>query len=188
MAEREEKKRAMELAIAQIEKQFGKGSIMKLGATEAPPDVPVIPSGSLGLDLALGTGGLPRGRVIEIFGPESSGKTTLMLHTIAEAQKTGGTAAFIDAEHALDLTYAEKLGVNTADLLAGVRLRHQQVGGVDAQLLGVSQVQRMLRVDEGGRAAGLLGLRNRMQHERGLPGRLRTKDLNDAAAWQPARA
>src|SRR5436853_4613654 len=108
----------MELAIAQIEKQFGKGSIMKLGDTEAPPpDVPVIPSGSLGLDLALGTGGLPRGRVIEIYGPESSGKTTLMLHTIAEAQKTGGTAAFIDAEHALDLTYAEKLGVNTADLL-----------------------------------------------------------------------
>src|SRR2546428_4864432 len=118
MAEREEKKRAMELAIAQIEKQFGKGSIMKLGDTEAPPpDVLVIPSGSLGLDLALGTGGLPRGRVIEIFGPESSVKTTLMLHTIAEAQKTGGTAAFIDAEHALDLTYAEKLGVNTADLL-----------------------------------------------------------------------
>src|SRR2546422_719355 len=112
MAEREEKKRAMELAIAQIEKQFGKGSIMKLGDTEdPPPDVPVIPSGSLGLDLALGTGGLPRGRVIEIFGPESSGKTTLMLHTIAEAQKTGGTAAFIDAEHALDLTYAEKIGV-----------------------------------------------------------------------------
>src|SRR5256714_2981867 len=117
MAEREEKKRAMELAIAQIEKQFGKGSIMKLGAAEAPPDVPVIPSGSLGLDLALGTGGLPRGRVIEIFGPESSGKTTLMLHVIAEAQKAGGTAAFIDAEHALDLTYAKKLGVQTDDLL-----------------------------------------------------------------------
>src|SRR5712691_11380285 len=104
MAERAEKKRAMELAIAQIEKQFGKGSIMRLGATEAPPDVPVIPSGSLGLDLALGTGGIPRGRVIEIFGPESSGKTTLMLHTIAEAQKAGGTAAFIDAEHALEIT------------------------------------------------------------------------------------
>src|SRR5881398_959640 len=117
MAEREEKKRAMELAIAQIEKQFGKGSIMKLGTAEIPADVPVIPTGSLGLDLALGVGGLPRGRVIEIFGPESSGKTTLMLHTIAEAQKAGGTAAFIDAEHALDLTYAEKLGVNTADLL-----------------------------------------------------------------------
>src|SRR2546428_296663 len=118
MAEREEKKRAMELAIAQIEKQFGKGSIMKLGATEAPPpDVPVIPSGVVGLARAPGTGGSPRGRVIEIFGPESAGKTTLMLPTIAEAQKTGGTAAFIDAEHALDLTYAEKLGVNTAELL-----------------------------------------------------------------------
>ena len=117
MAERDEKKRAMELAIAQIEKQFGKGSIMKLGTAEVPADVPVIPTGSLGLDLALGVGGLPRGRVIEIYGPESSGKTTLMLHTIAEAQKAGGTAAFIDAEHALDLGYAEKLGVNTADLL-----------------------------------------------------------------------
>src|SRR5436853_1210224 len=108
----------MELAIAQIEKQFGKGSIMKLGDTEAPPpDVPVIPSGSLGLDLALGIGGLPRGRVIEIYGPESSGKTTLTLHVIAEAQKAGGTAAFIDAEHALDLSYAERLGVNSAELL-----------------------------------------------------------------------
>ncbi len=117
MAERDEKKRAMELAIAQIEKQFGKGSIMKLGTAEIPTDVPVIPTGSLGLDLALGVGGLPRGRVIEIYGPESSGKTTLMLHTIAESQKNGGTAAFIDAEHALDLGYAEKLGVNTADLL-----------------------------------------------------------------------
>src|SRR5213594_534045 len=117
MAEREEKKRAMELAIAQIEKQFGKGSIMKLGATEAPPDVPVIPSGSLGLDLALGVGGLPRGRVIEIFGPESSGKTTLALQVIAEAQKTGGMAAFVDAEHALDAQYAQKLGVDLENLL-----------------------------------------------------------------------
>src|SRR6266568_1890384 len=91
---------------------------MKLGDTEAPPpDVPVIPSGSLGLDLALGIGGLPRGRVIEIYGPESSGKTTLTLHVIAEAQKAGGTAAFIDAEHALDLSYAERLGVNSAELL-----------------------------------------------------------------------
>ena len=117
MAERDEKKRAMDLAIAQIEKQFGKGSIMKLGTAEIPTDVSVIPTGSLGLDLALGIGGVPRGRVIEIYGPESSGKTTLMLHTIAEAQKTGGAAAFIDAEHALDLGYAEKLGVNTAELL-----------------------------------------------------------------------
>jgi len=117
MAERDEKKRALELAVAQIEKQFGKGSIMKLGTAEAPSDVPTIPTGSLGLDLALGVGGLPRGRVVEVFGPESSGKTTLMLHAIAEAQKAGGTAAFVDAEHALDLGYAEKLGVNTTDLL-----------------------------------------------------------------------
>src|SRR6266516_628224 len=136
MAEREEKKRAMELAIAQIEKQFGKGSIMKLGATEAPPpDVPVIPSGSLGLDLALGTGGLPRCRVIEIYGPESSGKTTLMLHTIAEAQKAGGTAAFIDAEHALDLTYAEKLGVNRADLLVSQPDTGEQALEIGEQLV-----------------------------------------------------
>src|SRR6266496_5398348 len=117
MGERDEKRHAMELAITQIEKQFGKGSIMKLGMAEIPADVPVIPTGSLGLDLALGIGGLPRGRVIEIYGPESSGKTTLTLHVIAEAQKTGGTAAFIDAEHALDLSYAEKLGVNINDLL-----------------------------------------------------------------------
>ena len=117
MAERDEKKRAMELAIAQIEKQFGKGSIMKLGTAEIPADVPAIPTGSLGLDLALGVGGLPRGRVVEIYGPESSGKTTLMLHTIAEAQRAGGAAAFIDAEHALDLSYAERLGVDTGELL-----------------------------------------------------------------------
>ena len=117
MAERDEKKRAMDLAIAQIEKQFGKGAIMKLGTAEIPADVPAIPTGSLGLDLALGVGGLPRGRVVEIYGPESSGKTTLMLHTIAEAQRAGGTAAFIDAEHALDLAYAERLGVDTAELL-----------------------------------------------------------------------
>jgi len=117
MGEREEKKRAMELAIAQIEKQFGKGSIMKLGTAEIPADVPAISTGSLGLDLALGIGGLPRGRVSEIYGPESSGKTTLTLHVIAEAQKTGGAAAFIDAEHALDLSYAERLGVHTGELL-----------------------------------------------------------------------
>ena len=117
MGERDEKKRAMDLAIAQIEKQFGKGSIMKLGTSDPPVDVPAIPTGSLGLDLALGVGGIPRGRVVEIYGPESSGKTTLTLHCIAEAQKAGGTAAFIDAEHALDLNYAEKLGVNSAELL-----------------------------------------------------------------------
>ncbi|WP_447983413.1 recombinase RecA [Nitrospira sp. Nam74] len=116
-AETTEKKRALDLALSQIEKQYGKGAIMKLGTAEAAADVPAIPTGSLGLDIALGVGGLPRGRVIEIFGPEASGKTTLTLHVIAEAQKMGGIAAFIDAEHALDLGYAKKLGVQTDDLL-----------------------------------------------------------------------
>ncbi len=111
-----EKTKAVEAAISQIERSFGKGSIMKLGSQEVM-DVPVIPTGSLALDKALGIGGLPRGRVIEIFGPESSGKTTLALHAVAEAQKMGGIAAFIDAEHALDTSYARKLGVNCDDLL-----------------------------------------------------------------------
>src|SRR5215204_5313269 len=117
MAEKDDKKRALDLALSQIEKQYGKGAIMKLGSDERPADVPAISTGSLGLDIALGVGGLPRGRVIEIFGPEASGKTTLTLHCIAEVQKTGGIAAFIDAEHALDLTYAKKLGVQADDLL-----------------------------------------------------------------------
>jgi recombination protein RecA len=116
-AETTEKKRALDLALSQIEKQYGKGAIMKLGTAEAAADIPAISTGSLGLDIALGVGGLPRGRVIEIFGPEASGKTTLTLHVIAEAQKAGGIAAFIDAEHALDLGYARKLGVQTDDLL-----------------------------------------------------------------------
>jgi len=117
MTEKDDKKRALDLALSQIEKQYGKGAIMKLGDAEAPGDTPAISTGSLGLDIALGVGGLPRGRVIEIFGPEASGKTTLTLHVIAEAQKAGGVAAFIDAEHALDLTYAKKLGVQADDLL-----------------------------------------------------------------------
>jgi recombination protein RecA len=117
MAEKDDKKRALDLALSQIEKQYGKGAIMKLGDAEAPEHVPAISTGSLGLDIALGVGGFPRGRVIEIFGPEASGKTTLTLHAIAEVQKTGGVAAFIDAEHALDLTYARKLGVQADDLL-----------------------------------------------------------------------
>ena len=111
-----DKKKALETAISQIEKSFGKGSVMKLGQKENV-DVDAISTGSLGLDLALGVGGLPRGRVIEIYGPESSGKTTLTLHVIAEAQKAGGSCAFIDAEHALDPVYAQKLGVNINDLL-----------------------------------------------------------------------
>src|SRR5512144_920989 len=112
-----DKLKALELAVGQIEKQFGKGSIMRLGREEVPAGIPAISTGSLGLDIALGVGGVPRGRIIEIYGPESSGKTTLALHVIAEAQKAGGQAAFIDAEHALDITYARKLGVRTDDLL-----------------------------------------------------------------------
>jgi recombination protein RecA len=111
------RKKALAAALGQIEKQFGKGSVMRLGDGAGTRDVPAISTGSLGLDVALGVGGLPRGRVIEIYGPESSGKTTLTLQVIAEAQKVGGTAAFVDAEHALDPTYAEQLGVNVADLL-----------------------------------------------------------------------
>lgn len=112
-----ERLRAVELAVTQIEKQFGRGSIMKLGSSGVIPDVKAISTGSLGLDLAIGIGGVPQGRVTEIFGPESSGKTTLCLHIIAEAQKLGGYAAFIDAEHALDVHYAKRLGVKTDELL-----------------------------------------------------------------------
>ena len=110
------KQKALQAALAQIEKQYGKGSIMKMDS-EAIKDIEVFSTGSLGLDLALGVGGLPRGRVVEIYGPESSGKTTLTLQVIAEVQKAGGTAAFIDAENALDIGYAAKLGVKTLDLL-----------------------------------------------------------------------
>ncbi len=113
----EQKKQALKVALGQIEKQFGKGSVMFLGEEESRTDIEAVSTGSLSLDIALGIGGLPRGRVVEIYGPESSGKTTLALHVIAEMQKLGGTAAFIDAEHALDPTYAKRLGVNTDDLL-----------------------------------------------------------------------
>jgi recombination protein RecA len=112
-----ERQQAIELAMSQIERQFGKGAIMRLGSDTTVADIPVIPTGSLSLDVALGLGGVPRGRVVEIFGPESSGKTTLALHILAEAQKNAGIAAFVDAEHALDLGYARKLGVNVDDLL-----------------------------------------------------------------------
>ena len=112
-----DKHKALEAALSQIEKNFGKGSVMRLGKNEAPPEIESIPTGSLGLDIALGIGGLPRGRVIEIFGPESSGKTTLALHVIAEAQKKGGVCGFIDAEHALDTIYARKLGVKLDELV-----------------------------------------------------------------------
>jgi len=113
----ENRKKALAAALSQIEKQFGKGSVMRMGDAGAVRNIEAISTGSLGLDVALGIGGVPRGRVIEIYGPESSGKTTLTLHVVAEAQKLGGTAAFVDAEHALDPVYAEKLGVNMNDLL-----------------------------------------------------------------------
>src|SRR6266542_2909538 len=111
------REKALDLAVSQIERQFGKGAIMKLGDGGVPKDQPIVSTGALGLDIALGIGGVPRGRVVEIYGPESSGKTTLALHIVAEAQKYGGMGAFIDAEHALDLGYAKKLGVKTDDLL-----------------------------------------------------------------------
>jgi recombination protein RecA len=113
----ENRKKALAAALGQIEKQFGKGSVMRLGDAAASYDVETVSTGSLGLDIALGVGGLPRGRVVEVFGPEASGKTTLTLQVIAEVQRVGGTAAFVDAEHALDASYAEKLGVNINDLL-----------------------------------------------------------------------
>src|SRR6201995_2806467 len=109
--------KAIDLAVSTIEKQFGKGSIMRLGEDHAPPEVKVVPTGSLGLDIALGVGGLPRGRIMEVYGPDSSGKTTLALHVVSQAQKMGGICAFVDAEHALDVGYARKLSVRTDDLL-----------------------------------------------------------------------
>ncbi|TAM97566.1 MAG: DNA recombination/repair protein RecA, partial [Rhizobiaceae bacterium] len=112
-----DKSKALDAALSQIERAFGKGSIMRLGQNEQVVEIETIPTGSLGLDIALGVGGLPRGRIIEIYGPESSGKTTLALHTVAEAQKRGGICAFVDAEHALDPVYARKLGVDLENLL-----------------------------------------------------------------------
>src|SRR5699024_10484247 len=112
----ENKRKALQAALSQIDRQFGKGSVMRLGDDQSPAGIIPVSTGSIGLDVALGIGGLPRGRVVEIFGPESSGKTTLTLHVIAEAQKAGGTAAFIDAEHALDPAYAAKLGVDVENL------------------------------------------------------------------------
>jgi recombination protein RecA len=112
-----DRKKALEAALSQIDRAFGKGSVMKLGANQKPQEIESVSTGSLGLDIALGIGGLPRGRVVEIYGPESSGKTTLALHVVAEVQKKGGVAAFVDAEHALDVGYAKKLGVDVAELL-----------------------------------------------------------------------
>ncbi len=119
----DEKQKALEQVLTQIEKQYGKGAIMKLGSGAADLNVEALPTGCLSLDLALGIGGIPRGRIVEIFGPESSGKTTVALHCIAETQKKGGIAAFIDAEHALDPAYASSLGVNLDDLYVSQQIR-----------------------------------------------------------------
>ena len=134
MAENTEKKKALEAAMSQTEKQFGKGSVMKLGEFKAM-EIEAIPTGALSLDMALGIGGVPRGRIIEVFGPESSGKTTLALHVVAEAQKMGGEAAFIDAEHALDPTYAQALGVNVDSLLVSQPDNGEQALEITEQLV-----------------------------------------------------
>src|SRR5437868_8994488 len=134
-----QKDKAIATVVGEIEKQFGKGAVMRLGSGDAPPEVPVISTGSLGVDIALGTGGLPRGRMVEVYGPESSGKTTLALHVVAEAQKAGGVCAFVDAEHALDVGYARKLGVRTDDLLlAQPDCREQRLDTVETQVKPVA--------------------------------------------------
>ena len=165
-----DRQKALDAALAQIDRAFGKGSAMKLGS-KATMQVEAISTGSLGLDIALGVGGLPRGRVIEIYGPESSGKTTLALHVIAEAQRSGGTAAFVDAEHALDPVYARKLGVD-----------------IDAQLASIHRVKRMFGVNKRGRPAAALCLGNDMESERRLAGAFRAINLDHTPARQPAHA
>ena len=135
------KSKALAAALSQIEKQFGKGSIMRLGDTEAVEDIQAVSTGSLGLDIALGIGGLPRGRIIEIYGPESSGKTTLTLSVIAQMQKLGGTAAFIDAEHALDPQYAQKLGVNVGGA-PNFPTRHRRTGARNCRHAGTLRLGR----------------------------------------------
>ena len=137
-----EKMKALDAVLLQIEKQYGKGSIMRLGDEAGKTEIEVIPTGCLTLDLALGIGGMPRGRIIEIYGPESSGKTTVALHAIAEAQKMGGVAAFIDAEHALDPVYAKKLGVNLEDLYVSQPDTGEQALDITDALVRSSAVDR----------------------------------------------
>ena len=148
----ENRKKALGAALAQIEKQFGTGSIMRLGDGGTTHDIQVVSTGSLSLDLALGVGGLPRGRVVEIFGPESSGKTTLALHVVAEVQKLGGTAAFVDAEHALDPLYAGKLGVQVEDLLVSQPDTGEQALEITDMLVRSGAVDVIIVDSEIGRA------------------------------------
>ncbi|MBW2332097.1 MAG: recombinase RecA [Deltaproteobacteria bacterium] len=182
MAIDEEKKKSVDLAITQIEKQHGKGSIMKLGQGGAVIDIPVISTGSLALDAALGMGGVPRGRVVEIFGPESSGKTTLALHIVAEAQAKDGMAAFIDAEHALDLAYARRLGVNVDDLLVSQPDNGEQALDI-AEILVRSGAMDVLVVDSVAALVPRAEIEGEMGDQQvGLQARLMSKALRKLAA------
>jgi recombination protein RecA len=182
MAIDSEKKKSVELAITQIEKQHGKGSIMKLGQDGAIIDIPVISTGSLALDAALGLGGVPRGRVIEIFGPEASGKTTLALHIVAEAQAKDGMAAFIDAEHALDLTYARRLGVNVDDLLVSQPDNGEQALDI-AEILVRSGAMDILVIDSVAALVPRAEIEGEMGDQQvGLQARLMSKALRKLAA------
>jgi len=177
-----EKKKSVELAITQIEKQHGRGSIMKMGQEGAVIDVPVISTGSLALDAALGLGGVPRGRVIEIFGPEASGKTTLALHIVAEAQAKDGMAAFIDAEHALDLAYARRLGVNIDDLLVSQPDNGEQALDI-AEILVRSGAMDILIIDSVAALVPRAEIEGEMGDQQvGLQARLMSKALRKLAA------
>jgi recombination protein RecA len=182
MAIDSEKKKSVELAITQIEKQHGRGSIMKLGQGGVIIDIPVISTGSLALDAALGLGGVPRGRVIEIFGPEASGKTTLALHIIAEAQAKNGMAAFIDAEHAVDLTYARRLGVNIDDLLVSQPDNGEQALDI-AEILVRSGAMDILVIDSVAALVPRAEIEGEMGDQQvGLQARLMSKALRKLAA------
>jgi recombination protein RecA len=182
MAIDSEKKKSVELAITQIEKQHGRGSIMKMGQEGAVIDIPVISTGSLALDAALGLGGVPRGRVIEIFGPEASGKTTLALHIVAEAQAKDGMAAFIDAEHALDLAYARNLGVNIDDLLVSQPDNGEQALDI-AEILVRSGAMDILVIDSVAALVPRAEIEGEMGDQQvGLQARLMSKALRKLAA------
>lgn len=182
MAVESEKGKSVDLAISQIEKQFGRGSIMKLGKDGAVIDIPVISTGSLALDAALGVGGVPRGRVIEIFGPEASGKTTLALHIIAEAQAKDGIVAFIDAEHALDLAYARRLGVNVDDLLVSQPDNGEQALDI-AEILVRSGAIDALVIDSVAALVPRAEIEGEMGDQQvGLQARLMSKALRKLAA------
>jgi len=182
MAMESGKEKSVDLAITQIEKQYGRGSIMKMGQDGAVIDIPVISTGSLALDYALGLGGVPRGRVIEIFGPEASGKTTLALHIIAEAQTKDGIAAFIDAEHALDLTYARRLGVNVDDLLVSQPDNGEQALDI-AEILVRSGAIDALVIDSVAALVPRAEIEGEMGDQQvGLQARLMSKALRKLAA------